>query len=152
MRRVASVGMRGEHQPDRYVARAALELVRRDVLQQLERARERVARGATGVRVLAAPPDPVMLLRDVRELEVESEGAEDERLLLGRDRPHRLANVADDPALPGRPREQSHAFDRLEQPGAVLLDEHRPEGLAEKADVPPELRRRPRLPRPQRRT
>ena len=84
VRRVASVGMRGQHEPDGHVARAALELVRRHVSQQLERALERVARGAAGVRVLPAPPDAVVLLRDVRELEVEREGAEHERLLLRR--------------------------------------------------------------------
>ena len=97
--------VRGQHQPDGYVARPALELVRRHVLQQLERTGERVSRGATRMRILASASDAVVLLGDVRELEVEGECAEDERLLLRRDRPHRLANVADDPALPGRPRE-----------------------------------------------
>ena len=102
---------------------------------------ERVARGASGVRVLAAATDAMVLLRDVRELEVEREGAEHERLLLRRDRPHRLADVGDDPALPRRAREQPHALDRLEEPLALLLDEDRAEGLAEQADVAPELRR-----------
>src|SRR3954452_728245 len=134
-------GMRGQDEPHRDVARAALELVRRNVLQELERMFERVAGGAGGGRGLAAPPDPVVLLRDVRELEVESERAQDELLLLGPDRPDRLAHVADDPALPRGARERSHALDGLEQPVAVLLDENRAERLAEEADVPPELRR-----------
>jgi hypothetical protein len=66
------------------------------------------------MRVLAPTPDPVLLLRDVRELEVEREGSQDERLLLSRDRPQCLAGVRDYPPLPRRTSEQPNTLDRIE--------------------------------------
>ena len=73
--------MCGEHEPHRDATRAARELVARHVGQKLERVLERVACNPTCVRVLPSATDPVLLLGDVRELEVERERPQDDRLL-----------------------------------------------------------------------
>jgi hypothetical protein len=127
--------VRGQHQPHRHVACAALELVRRHVGEELESALERVARNPSGVRVLAPATDPVLLLGDVRELEVHGEGAQDECLLLPRDRAYGRAHLFHGAALPGGSRKQAHALDDLQKPFAFLLDEHRSEDGPEEPDV-----------------
>ena len=84
-----------------------------------------------------------MLFRDVREVQEVGEGAGqwdrriDRQLAeLGRQR-LKVAIGAGPRGL----RDRSHALDRLEEPLALLLDEDRAEGVAEQADVAPELRR-----------
>ncbi len=131
--------VRGQHEPERDFAGAEPELIRRNLVEEVERPLERVPRDASGVRVLAPAPDPVLLFRDVRELEVKREGAQDERLPLRRDRPHRLVDVRDAAALSRRTRSQPHALDCVEQPLALLLDEDPAEHRREQADVAAEL-------------
>ena len=80
----------------------------------------------------------MVLLGEVRELEVEAERAQDERLLA---RARRGADldcllVARRSGGPARP------LDEVEQPLALLLDEHVAEDRAEKADVAPQGRGR----------
>ena len=60
--------------------RRAPQLVAGDGRELLERIFERLARDAAVVRVLAPPAQPMVLLGEVRELEVEAERAQDERL------------------------------------------------------------------------
>ena len=87
---------------------------------------ERLARDALLVLVLAPPAQAVVLLREVRELEVEAERAQDRRLPLER---QRATASASSPAGPGGrlavPRESSRIrSSSREQPLALLLDEH----------------------------
>ena len=64
--------MRGQHELDRRAARPRGELVGGQVCELGERVVERLARDAAVVRVLAPPPQAVVLLGEVRELEVEA--------------------------------------------------------------------------------
>ena len=70
--------MRGQDEANRGAVRAP-EV---DPVELRERIVERLARHAFAACVLASPPQPVVLLREVRELEVEAERTEDERLCL----------------------------------------------------------------------
>src|SRR3954469_18732825 len=89
--------------------------------------------------ILPPPADSVLLLRDVRELEVESESAHHERLPLVRDVADRLGGGrATTP--PGGARQPAHPLDDLHQPLALLLDEHGAEDRSEQPDVAAELR------------
>ena len=77
-------GMRGEDELERELPRRALQLVRRDSgpFEALHRVRQRLARHALLVLVLAAASEPVVLLRQIDELEVDAERPQDERLAL----------------------------------------------------------------------
>ena len=75
-----------------------------------------------------------MLLGEVRELEVEPEGAEDERLRI-RLEPTDEPASGDCPAAPRVPRLAPDALDELEQPGSLLFDEHVAEDRPEQANV-----------------
>ena len=90
--------------------------------------------------VLAAAADPVLLLGDVRELEVEGEGAQDARLPLGRQRRDRGTQLVERRPASRLARERPHPLDVGEQLLALLLDEHPPEQVAEQADVAPQRR------------
>ncbi len=106
-----------------------------------ERVLERLARRQGILGVLASAPQPVMLLGRVRELEVETERSEDARLLLRRQRPHRLA---DDPRVSDLARPSGRGADLLlggEKRFALLLDEHRSQHRAEQTDVSPQAGR-----------
>src|SRR5439155_13869932 len=85
----------------------------------------------------APPPDAVVLLGDVRELEVDGEGAEDERLALEVDRADELDELLDrlGRAAPPGAAELPRALLELEQLLALLLDDHQAERVAEQADV-----------------
>src|SRR5581483_1891950 len=83
-------GMRREYELDRRAAGAGAQLVRRDGGEPGERVLERLARHLPVACVLAAPPQAVVLLGQVGELEVETERAEHERLCVRPERAHEL--------------------------------------------------------------
>ena len=120
--------VRGEDKADRRAEGAVVERA----VEPLERILERLPRDASFVCVFAEPSQPMMLLGEVRELEVEAEGAEDQRLL-ARAQPridlHDRARVARCARIP------ADALDELEQPLTFLLDEHRAEDRPQHADV-----------------
>ena len=106
--------MRREYETHRDAVRTALELLGGNVPEQLERALERVARDAPLVRVLSPAAHAMMLLGDVRKLEVEAECAQNERLLLRRQRMDVVLHAGDTAAAARVARAQSYALDRLE--------------------------------------
>ena len=92
----------------------------------------------SSTRVGAAAADPVLLLGDVRELEVERERAQHARLPLERQRRDRGREVVvRGPAARGAG-ERPDALDVVEERLVLLLDEHPAEQVAEHADVAPE--------------
>ena len=105
-----------------------------------ERLLERLGQHALLLRVGAPAADPVLLLRDVRELEVERERAEDARLPLEREAGDSGGEIVVRRAVARRPRERADALDVGEQRLVLLLDEHLPEQVAEQADVAPQRR------------
>ncbi len=131
--------VRGQHELDRRAARALGELVVRDRCELPEGVLERFSRDAAVARVLAAPSEPMVLLGEVRELEVEPERPEHERLRLGLEVAQQLrardASVA--AGLSGR---VPDPLDQLEQPRALLLDEHVSEDRPEQPNVAAEWR------------
>ena len=125
-------GVRGEHEPNRGRGRAVDELGRRNRRELLEGILERLAGDDAVVRVLAPASQPVVLLGEVRQLEVEPERAQHHRLLVGGERRRgargravgaRAARFAPD------------RLDELEQPFTLLLDEHGAENRSEHAHV-----------------
>ena len=135
MRRVASVGCAVSTSCERD---PPLELLRRDALEPGDRVVERLRGHPLLELVGAEPAHTVMLLGDVRELEVQPEGPQHARLALERQRLHRLLEL-----LVWRPGarlacERPHPLDVREQRLALLLDEDAPEQVAEQADVPAE--------------
>ena len=130
--------VRGEHELERDVGETLVKLVLGHVGEQLERLFERLAHDEARVLVLAAAADAVVLLGRVRELEVQREGAEHLRLVVGLERADGLAHdrrVAD---LARLPRGGADALLGREELLALLLDEHLPEQRAEQADVAPQ--------------
>ena len=96
------------------------------------------------MRVLAAAPQPVVLLRDVRELEVEREGAQDLRLAIQVERADGVAKQLPWRAASGVAGERPDPLLVLEKLVTALLDEHAAEDSAEEPDVPAERRGRAR--------
>jgi hypothetical protein len=95
------------------------------------------------VLVLAPPPEAVVLLREVRELEVERERPQDLGLAVERQAPDsiREPGTRRSPARGAcAPGELPDALLVGEQSLAALLDEHPSERLAEEADIAPERR------------
>jgi len=103
-----------------------------DVAELLERALERLARDPSVVRVFAAAAQPMVLLGEVRELEVEAEGAEHERLLPNAEV---RVDVDDGSVAAGRAGLAADLLDELEQPRPLLLDQHVAEDRPQHADV-----------------
>src|SRR5262249_55798514 len=103
--------MRGEHEPDLRSART----VEVDAVELGERRLERVARDAAVAGVLAAPANAVMLLGEVRELEVEAERAQHELLLA---RTEAALDSRDRAFAAGGARLAANPLDQLEQPRA----------------------------------
>jgi len=91
-------------------------------------------------RVGAAAADPVLLLGDVRELEIEGERAEHARLALEREAGDCCRKIVLRSASARRARKRPHALDVREERLVLLLDQHLPEQVAEHADVPAERR------------
>ena len=104
---------------------------------------ERLARRPVPTGDVAATPDPVVLLGDVRELEVEREGAEDLRLLVEIQRRDRLRQLGPDVGVAGLACPAGDVADLLlarQQLHSLLLDHDAAEQVAEEADVPSERR------------
>ncbi len=129
--------MRRQHELERDTS---LELRLRDAVELGESVRERLGRNALLPLVLEAPAHAVLLFRDVRELEVEREGAQDTRLALDRERRDALEQLVVRRPRTGGAREGADALDVLEQRLVLLLDEHAAEQIAEQADVAPKGR------------
>src|SRR3989442_12261815 len=90
--------MRGQHELEREPRDARAELVLVDVAEALECIREGLARRLLVFRgVLPPAAQTVMLLSDVRELEVETESSQKLGLLDGRKRTLKCADSDDDP-------------------------------------------------------
>ncbi len=134
--------VRREDELDRDPRRRGLKLLLGDprVPEPRERLGERLALHAPLALRGAAAADPVVLLGDVRELEVEGERAQHRRLLPGRERVHGLGQLGRGGrvTLPAGAGEAADPLLELEQPLALLLDEHATEQVAEQADVPAE--------------
>ena len=136
-------GMRGEDELERELPRRALQLIRRDAgpLEALHRIRQRLARYAPLVLVLAPASEPVVLLRQVDELEVDAERTQDERLALrlevgdGRPEPRALCRTAGRARGPG---EEPYLLLQVEQLLSFLLDEDPAEDRSEEPNVPSE--------------
>ena len=144
-RRLGRVGR--QHELEREPAPGGGQLPRAHVrpLQPRERLRERLPRDALLVLVLAPPPQPVVLLGEVRELEVHREGAQHLALPLQRQRRHGVGQPRARgcrAARPRAPRQLADALLVMEETLAALLDEHPAERLAEQADVATERRLR----------
>src|SRR5262249_52093042 len=120
--------MRGQDKADRRRVRALVELA-----ELLVRALERLARDAAVVRVLAPAAEAMVLLGEVRELEVEPERAQDERLPA---HPEARVDVDDGPVASRGARIAANLLDEFEQPRPFLLDEHVAEDRPEQTDVP----------------
>jgi hypothetical protein len=88
------------------------------------------------VRVLAPAAQAVVLLGEVRELEVEPERAQHERLLV---RARERLDL-DRLLLPRRAGGPASPLDELQQPLALLLHEHVAENRPEQTDVAPKRR------------
>ena len=123
--------VRGEDELDRSSRRV-------DVLvaQRLERAVEGLPQRGAAVRVLAAAAQAVVLLGEVCKLEVEPERAQHEHLLV---RARECLDL-DRLLVARRSRGVPRPLDELQEPFALLLDEHVAEDRAEKADVAPQGR------------
>ena len=91
-------------------------------------------------QLLEAPADAGLLLGNVRELEVQREGAQDTRLALDRERRDALEQLVVRRACAGGAREGADALDVLEERLVLLLDEDAAEQIAEQADVAPQGR------------
>ena len=100
---------------------------------------------------MAPAPEPVVLLGDVRELEEDAEGAEDDGLALERQRRDRLLERLPLTAAARPARERADSLDEVEHLLTLLLDEDTAEQIAEQANVraqagvgshPPSLRAR----------
>ena len=88
------------------------------------------------MRVLAAAAQAVVLLGEVCKLEVEPERAQHEHLLV---RARECLDL-DRLLVARRSRGVPRPLDELQEPFALLLDEHVAEDRAEKADVAPQGR------------
>ena len=125
--------MRRQDEPDRRRA-CALGVAPRDPAEGIV---ERLRRDPAVPCVVASPSQPVQLLGEVRELEPDPEGAQDECLFA---RGQRRVDVGDGAVAPRPLGGAANSLDELEQPRAFLLDEHRSEERAQQADVATERR------------
>ncbi len=136
-------GVRGEDELEGDVSRLGRELRRRNAagFEPLERLGQRLA-GCLPLSLVGAPAtEPVMLLGDVGELEVEAERAQDLRLARDRESAELPGQLGSPVLVTGGPDvagEQADSLLGLDQLGAFLLDEHPSEQLPEQADVAPQ--------------
>ena len=134
-------GVRGDHELERHLARAAGLLLRLDATrgEPPERLGERFPRDPLLALVAAPAAHPVPRLGDVGELEIEAERTQDGRRPLLAERAHagsERRSVGRRARAPGLTSEVPDALDIGQQILAVLLDEHPPERIAHEADVP----------------
>ena len=127
--------MRREHELERY---AALDLLGGDVSSRLNGVGKRLRHDSLLDRVGAPAADPVLLLGDVREREVERERAQDARLPLERQPDDGGREVVVRGTGARGAGERPNALDVVEERLVLLLDEHPAEQVAEHADVAPE--------------
>ena len=137
--------MRGEDELERHVRGRGREglVVDAGRAQPADGVGQRLARRAVSTRDVAAPPDAVVLLGDVRELEVEREGAENLRLLLEVEPADGAGQLGPHVGVAGLARPPGDVADLLlarQQILSLLLDHDAAEQVAEKADVPSERR------------
>src|SRR5262249_17316169 len=128
-------GMRRKHELHRRVASRLVQ-----VAEALLRVGERLGREAPLALVLAPPPDAMVLLGDVRELEVDAKGAQDERLLAQvetGDERDELAHRLNRPAAT-RARELPRALLEVENRLPLLFDDDGAERVSEQTDIAPE--------------
>jgi hypothetical protein len=112
-------------------------------LEPRERLGQRLEWRSLLVLVLAPPPQAVVLLGEVRELEVERERSQHLGLSLERQLGDRVGQLRPRACCAARPSGAGELADALlggEQIGPALLDEHPPERLPEQPDVPPKRR------------
>src|SRR2546430_1625258 len=88
----------------------------------------------------------MVLLRDVDELEVDGERTDHRRLLIERERAHRVPQLHARRTLARLPREQADSLLGGEQLPPLLLDQHATEHVTEKPNVTPEPRVRAHRP------
>src|SRR6185437_6897183 len=112
--------VRGEHELERDPSR---DLVAGLVLEPGERLLERLGEHTLLMRVDTAAADAMLLLGDIRKLEVGRERAQHARLALERELGDRCGEVVLRPGRPGSTREPAQPLDVLEQALAVLLHE-----------------------------
>ena len=110
------------------------------VAQARHRVGERLPRHPALVLVLAPPPQPVVLLGDVGELEEERERPQHRGLLLELESADRLLELRAIARLAGDARQAADLLLERQQLLALLLDEDLAEHVAEQADVGAELR------------
>ena len=135
----------GEHELERELPRRAFELRGLDgrLAQARDRLRERLARCPLLVLVLAAASEAVVLLGEIRELEVDAERAQHERLpfeVEPPDQPTQLLALRGPARRPRAPGEEADPLLLVEQVLALLLDEDPAQDVPEQTDVTPERR------------
>ena len=129
--------MRGEDEldPEPLARGLDLGLVDPAAVELRERVGERLARDPPLGLVLAPPPDPVVLLGDVDELEEQRERPQHGALALRPERRDRLAERASRAAGARVAGERADPLLLVEETLALLLDEHPAEQVAEQAHV-----------------
>jgi hypothetical protein len=124
--------MSGQDESDRRRRASIDERVGRDRVELTKRVLERLARDDAVVGVFPSASQTMVLFREVRELEVQPERAQHEHLLLAGERRRGARDRAVRPRGPCVPADR---LDELEQPIALLLDEHGAENRPEKPNV-----------------
>ena len=131
--------MRGQDELDRHRRGRSRELLGADpgLGEQPERLVQRLARRAALPLDLATTSDAVMLLGDVREVEVHRERPQDDRLGLDRERRDGLGELGGSLCVAASPEPGEPSDPFLEPVGrlAFLLDEDVTERVAEQPDV-----------------
>ena len=135
-------GVRRQHELDGDVRRGARDRVLADPRggEQAERLVQRLAQRPALALDLAPPAHPVVLLGDVREVEVDREGAQDDGLRLDRERRDGRGQLGRRAAVAAaaEPGEPADPLLELEGLVALLLGEHAAERVAEQPHVRPE--------------
>ena len=125
-------GVRRQDESDRRALRAGVE--RR--VEPAERVLQRLAGNDAVVCVLTPTAQAVVLLGEIRELEVQAERTQDKPLLMLLER----LDDGDRSGVPRVARSEPRAFDELEQPRAFLLDQHLAEHVTQHPHVATERR------------
>ena len=132
--------MRRQHELQRDARSSLGQLGRRypRVVEALEGCGERLPAGAPFAIVAPPPSDPVVLLGQVGELKVDGERPQHCCLALEREGAYLSLESCPELGAPARPRlarERPDPLDRVEELGALLLDEHLTERFPEKPNI-----------------